>query len=70
MPVKLPSSVMFGGRDLDELYVTSISNSGNRVSNEAGAGGLYRITGLGVQGIAETRFGSSVNEKISSLRIA
>ena len=65
MPVKLPSSVMFGGRDLDELFVTSISNSGNRVSNEAGAGGLYRITGLGVQGIAETRFGSSVNETMS-----
>ncbi len=59
MPVKLPSSVMFGGSDLDELFVTSISNSGNRVSNEAGAGGLYRMTGLGVQGIAETRFGSS-----------
>ncbi len=58
MPVKLPSSVMFGGRDLDELYVTSISNSGNRVSNEAGAGCLYRITGLGVQGIAEARFGA------------
>lgn len=59
MPVKLPSSVMFGGSDLDELFVTSISNSGNRVSNEVGAGGLYRMTGLGVQGIAETRFGSS-----------
>ena len=53
------TSTPFGGRDLDELYVTSISNSGNRVSNEVGAGGLYRITGLGVQGIAETRFGSS-----------
>ncbi len=60
MPVKLPSSVMFGGDNLDELYVTSINNSGNRVSAEAGAGGLYRITGLGVQGIAESRFGTGV----------
>ncbi len=56
MPVNLPSSVMFGGSDLDELYVTSISNSGNRTSDEEGAGGLYRVKGLGVKGIAERRF--------------
>ncbi len=56
MPVKLPSSVMFGGPGLDELYVTSIHNSGNRTSDEPGAGGLYRITGLDAIGIAEPRF--------------
>jgi L-arabinonolactonase len=56
MPINLPSSVMFGGPDLDQLFVTSISNSGNRVSSEDGAGGLYKISGLGVRGIAETRF--------------
>ena len=56
MPINLPSSVMFGGVGLDELFVTSISNSGNRVSGEEGAGGLYRITGLGARGIAEARF--------------
>jgi sugar lactone lactonase YvrE len=47
---------MFAGVGLDELYVTSISDSGNRTSDEAGAGGLYRITGVGAAGIAEQRF--------------
>lgn len=56
VPVRLPSSVMFGGTDLDILYVTSISDSGNRVSTEPGAGGLYQITGLGVEGLPECRF--------------
>ena len=59
MPVNLPSSVMFGGVGLDELYVTSISNSGNRTSGEEAAGGLFRLTGLGVRGIAEPRFNLS-----------
>jgi L-arabinonolactonase len=58
MPIKLPSSLMFGGDNLNELYVTSISNSGNRTSDEEGAGGLYRLTGIGATGIAEKRFGS------------
>ena len=62
MPVRLPSSVMFGGTSLDELYVTSISDSGNRTSEEEGAGGLYKLSGLGATGIAERRFLSkSVN---------
>ena len=56
MPVRLPSSVMFGGEYLDELFVTSISDSGNRTSDEPGAGGLYRVTGLGARGLPETRF--------------
>jgi L-arabinonolactonase len=56
MPVQLPSSVMFGGIDLDILYVTSISDSGNRTSLEEGAGGLYQITGLGARGLPEGRF--------------
>ena len=56
MPVRLPSSVMFGGTGLDELYVTSISDSGNRTSEEEGAGGLYKLSGIGATGIAERRF--------------
>lgn len=56
MPVRLPSSVMFGGAGMNELYVTSISNSGNRTSDEEGAGGLFRLTGIGATGIAEKRF--------------
>ncbi len=55
MPVSLPSSVMFGGPAMDELFVTSISNSGNRTSDEPAAGGLFKITGTGATGIAETR---------------
>ena len=56
MPVRLPSSVMFGGKQLNELYVTSISNSGNRTSDEPGAGSLFRLSGIGAIGIAEKRF--------------
>ncbi len=56
MPIKLPSSVMFGGSGLNDLYVTSISNSGNRTSDEEGAGGLYKVTGIGATGIPEKRF--------------
>ena len=56
MPMRLPSSVMFGGRELDELFVTSISNSGNRTSSEPQAGGLYKVTGIGATGLAERRF--------------
>jgi len=56
MPCALPSSVMFGGPDLDALYVTSISDSLNRQSHGKLDGGLFRITGLGVAGIAEPRF--------------
>lgn len=65
MPVKNITSVIFGGADLDEIYVTSMA----RVQHPAGhdhfaaeakpqftAGGLFRIKGLGIRGIAENRF--------------
>ena len=61
MPAKLPSSVMFGGASLNNLFVTSISNSGNRVSNEESAGSLFRISNLRAQGIAEKRFNLSIS---------
>ena len=60
MPVKLPSSLMFGGPSLNELFVTSIRNSGNRVSNEPLAGSLFKITNTGAQGMPEQRFTFSV----------
>jgi L-arabinonolactonase len=56
MPVPLPSSVMFAGPNLDELYVTSISDSGNRRNDEYDSGGLFRIKGLDTAGLAETPF--------------
>lgn len=52
MPVARCSSVAFGGPNLDELYVTT---AGGHERGKAGetAGALYRITGLGVSGVAE-----------------
>ncbi len=61
MPVDLPSSVAFGGADMATLYVTSIkdSGSGRAISKHPDGGRLFAITGLGVRGIPETRFGSA-----------
>jgi len=56
MPVKLVSSVMFGGPDLDRLYVTTIEHGSLGEPVEEGAGDLYVIEGLGVIGVAEPRF--------------
>ena len=55
VPVKLPASVMFGGPDLDLLYVTSIDP--RLVGREPDGGGdTFVITGLGAKGIAEPRY--------------
>lgn len=57
MPVPLPASVMFGGRDLDTLFVTSIALTyGDRVPENPLSGGLFAVRGLGAQGVPETRF--------------
>ncbi|MGI9451868.1 MAG: SMP-30/gluconolactonase/LRE family protein [Geminicoccaceae bacterium] len=59
LPVERPSKPMFGGSTLDTLYVTSIG-TGLTLGTEAKqpqAGGLFAVTGLGVKGIAQTRFG-------------
>ncbi|ESY78747.1 calcium-binding protein [Mesorhizobium sp. LNHC221B00] len=59
MPVKKITSVMFGGPKLDTLYVTSMAKPplprfpGDGVLR----GSLFAITGLGVTGVAEPRFG-------------
>ena len=63
--VNVATSVMFGGDNLDVLYVTSMA----RVSHPAVhdmfavearpqflAGGLFAVTGLGIRGIPEPRF--------------
>ena len=47
---------MFAGPKLDELYVTSISDSGTRKVDGPADGGLFRVTGLGVHGLPEPRF--------------
>ena len=66
MPVSNVTSVMFGGEDLDEIYVTSMARVKHpavhdrfRVDTKPqfGAGSLFRITGLGIRGVPEPRFG-------------
>jgi sugar lactone lactonase YvrE len=55
MPVKLPASVMFGGPNLEDLYVTTIDPK--LLGREPDGGGdLFRISGLGARGIAEPRY--------------
>ena len=58
MPVKKVTSVMFGGPDLDELYVTSMAKPPlPRFPDDAGPrGSLFKITGLGIRGVPEARF--------------
>lgn len=60
MPVKKVTSVMFGGPDMDVLYVTSMAKPplprfpGDGVLR----GSLFAITGLGIKGVPEPRFGA------------
>lgn len=62
MPVKKVTSVMFGGPDLDILYVTSMARPPlPRFPDDPVAGGsLFAIRGLGVQGVPEPRFGGDL----------
>ena len=66
MPVRNITSVMFGGDELDEIYVTSMARVKHPavhdrfhkdVKPQFGAGSLFRITGLGIRGMPEPRFG-------------
>ena len=65
MPVRNITSVMFGGPNLDEIYVTSMARVSHPATHEHfakqvqpqfGAGALFRIRGLGIRGIEEPRF--------------
>jgi sugar lactone lactonase YvrE len=65
MAVRNITSVVFGGEKLDEIYVTSMARVTHpavhgRFAKEAKpqflAGSLFRITGLGIRGVAEPRF--------------
>jgi sugar lactone lactonase YvrE len=61
MPVKKVTSVMFGGPDLDTLYVTSMARPPlpRFPEDPVAAGSLFAITGLGVTGTPEPRFGGA-----------
>jgi L-arabinonolactonase len=57
-PCPLPTCPTFGGADLDELYVTSLHNSGNGrlISAHPDSGFVFCISGLGVRGLPESVF--------------
>lgn len=66
MPVRNITSVIFGGDGLDEIFVTSMARVSHPATHDLfarqerpqfGAGSLFRITGLGIRGIPEPRFG-------------
>ena len=68
MPVKNVTSVMFGGDNLDEIYVTSMARVDHPGSKhhqtfikegkpQFGAGAVFKISGLGIIGVPEPRFG-------------
>ncbi len=63
MPVKKVTSVMFGGPALDTLYVTSMARQPlpRFPDDPVAAGSLFAITGLGVTGIPEPRFGGAAH---------
>jgi L-arabinonolactonase len=56
-PVRNLTSVMFGGPDLDVLYVTTMGRPMWGIpQKERDRGGLFAVTGLGVKGLPEPRF--------------
>ena len=57
VPTDHPSSVMFGGPDLDVLYVTSIWEFRQAKTENEMNGHLFAIHGLGSVGLPEPRFG-------------
>lgn len=57
LPVEKPSRPMFGGPNLDVLYLTTIGGEDmDPHAHQPQAGGLFAITGLGVQGVPQARF--------------
>jgi L-arabinonolactonase len=56
MPISQPSSCMFGGKNLDELYITSISAGIKDKSKEPMAGDLFMVK-TETKGLPEPKFG-------------
>ncbi|NXY83942.1 RGN protein, partial [Alcedo cyanopectus] len=59
LPVDKTTSCCFGGKDYSEMYVTSASDGMDKeeLSRQPQAGGIFKITGLGVKGIPPYPFG-------------
>lgn len=58
MPLKLPGSVMFGGPDLDRLYVPTLSPAFLGRPADPLDGSTFVVEGLGIRGVPEPRFGA------------
>ena len=56
LPVSLTVSAMFGGPNLDLLFVPTIDPTAFGEAAEEGAGYLYVIEGIGARGLAEPRY--------------
>lgn len=57
LPTPHPSCPCFGGPDLDTLYVTSLSDTGNTIkTDDPRAGRLLAVRGTGARGLPEARF--------------
>lgn len=56
LPVKHPAALCFGGVGLDEMFVTSISDSGRLRADGPLDGAVLRITGHGRRGLPSVRF--------------
>ncbi len=56
-PLRLPGSVMFGGPQLDRLFVPTLSPAFLGREADPLDGSTFVIEGLGITGIAEPRFG-------------
>lgn len=56
LPVRMVSSVAFGGPNLDILYVTSINPVAFGQADEPDAGYVYAVHGLGSRGLPESRY--------------
>jgi L-arabinonolactonase len=52
LPVVHPSALCFGGPEMGDLFVTSISDSGRLSASGPWDGGVLKLTGLGFRGAA------------------
>lgn len=56
VPVEKPSKPMFGGRDLDILFFTSLGVGLAPGRDQPEAGSLHAVRGLGIKGVPQARF--------------
>ena len=56
VPVEKPTKPMFGGKNLDILFFTSLGQSVTQREAQPEAGSLFAITGRGIKGVPQARF--------------